>query len=221
MLFKSSILADKGQCTTRTVYSFLKQREAAGELKIENKGRNGLLITMLKKGWELSKSFKFAFLAFFRDKGCIPYIDTINTSPSGGTLGNPKDRIEKMCAKEGLNQAQANAVKEKVKKVDNIKSFGGLVKHFINQVKDGILMSLHTASDMEARRSALEKLRAKADLDAKVDLELKGIVEPKRTGAVLSPDEFDAMNYYHSLLATHSVVLYNKLCLEAGYAKIA
>lgn len=220
MLFKSSELAKKGECTTRTVYNFLKEREAAGEIKVENKGCNGLLITMLKKGWELSKSFKIPFLAYFRDKGLIPYINTTNTFPSGVDPNTPQDRIDKMCAKEGLNQAQTRAVKDKVKQVNNIKSLGGIVKHFINQVKEGILMALQSGNDMQARRNALDKLRAKADLDAKVDLELKGIVEPKPNGALMTTQEFDAIREYHSLHATHSVILYNKLCLEAGYAKI-
>lgn len=221
MLFKSSELALQAHCSVRTVYTALRGMVSRGEITVQNKGCDGLLITMLKKGWQLTKSFiKTAFLAYFRDRGLIPYIYTTpNTSPSGGGGNNTTDRIGKMCAKEGLSEAQTRAVKEKVKKVDNIKSLGGLVKYFINQIKEGLLMALQSGHDIEARRKALESLRRKADLDARVELELKGIVEPKPTGGFMTIEELDDMSTYHSLHSTTSVMLYNKLCAEAGYSK--
>jgi hypothetical protein len=221
MFFKSSELAQRADCSTRTVYSFLREREAAGEIKVENKGRNGLLITMLKKGWELSQSFKLKFLAYFRDKGLIPYINTVNTNPTSAPPIPIPDRVDKMCAQEGLNESEIRAVKEKLKGVSEIKSLGGIVKYFIKQIKDGIMKGLKTSQEISEQKATIDRLRAKAELDAKTSMQIDGYVDPLTTGKLLSVSDLDAISEYNSKVSTRSVQIFNQLCLEAGLSRKA
>lgn len=87
-LFKTQDIADYLGCSSRQVGIMLTEFKEAGKLTWKNRGRNGILITMLKGGWELTKKFfkKFAFLAYFRDKGLIPYIDISNTTAVVGKV---------------------------------------------------------------------------------------------------------------------------------------
>lgn len=209
-LFKTEEFAQQANCSTRTVYTFLRERVARDEIKVENKGRNGLLITVLRKGWELCKLFKFAFLAYFRDKGLIPYINTINTIPSGGGGNQPKDRIEKMCAKEGLNEGETRAVKNKISKISGIRSLGAVVKWAISQIKGGAMKSLVSSKDIEQREIMKERLQKQAQTDAKAILEAKGIFE-QIPGLNATFEELDAFNAYHAMLSTYAANRLNEL----------
>jgi len=221
-LFKSDEIAARGGCTTRTAYSFLKERESKGEITIQNKGCDGLLITVLKKGWELSKLFKTAFLAYFRDKGLIPFIYTSNTSPPSGVGSNSnlKDKVEKMCSQAGLSEAQTRKVKESLKTVKEIKNLGGLVKHFINKIKDGIMQAVKNSQEIEQEKILDDKLKDQSYTDARAEMQIQGIEEPKKKGMFMTIDELDAFRAYEAIKESKSIVIYNRLRLENGLAKI-
>ena len=219
-LFLTTELAERGNCSGRTVYSFLKDCVSKGFLSVQNKGRNGLLISVLKKGWKLTLMFmKTAFLAYFRDLGRIPYIYTPNTYPQGGGFNKQPNRIDKICKKEGLTEAQTRTIKEKISLVDKVKNIGGLVKYFINQIKDGILKPTFTGEEIAHRELQLNELKNKANLDARTQLELDGIREPKPKGVIMTIQELDDYYLYCTRLSTLEVTLFNQLCLEHGLSK--
>jgi DNA-binding MarR family transcriptional regulator len=186
MLFKTSDIAEQAKCTNRTVYNVLNKLKEDGHLTSESKGRNGILVVMLKKGWELCKLFKFAFLAFFRNKNAIPYSyigDNKDPVPRPPPDPNP-DRVSKMCLKEGLNESEIRIVRQKVDKVPVIKNLGGLVKCFINQVKDGVFGSKSTKQEVVMTHASMknpfeaERERDYALRRAKDELKRLGIEYP-------------------------------------------
>lgn len=218
-LFKYEELAKRADCTPRTVYTFLKDREARGEIKVQNKGRSGLLVTILKKGWELSKLFKTAFLAFFRHSGRIPYLYICNKDPSPSGTGIKFTLIEKMCRKAGLNESQTRAVKEKIGLLKNIKSLAGSITHFIKQVKEGVLEAVKSYAEKERDQKVRNELWSNAERAARAELAVKGITCPKSSGAVMTIEELDAFNSYHIIMQNKQQEIYKRVAAQRGVLK--
>lgn len=213
--FTSKELAGQSGCTERTVYTILQEAQKRGELTVKNKGRYGLLIKVLKKGWELTKLLKFAFLAYFRDKGLIPYIYTSNTSPRGGGSNQSEDRIGKMCRQAGLNEGQTRAIREQIGKIGSIRNLGGLVKHFINKLKEGAMRAIMSGTEVLHRQAMKEKLQKQAETDVRATLASQGIVE-KVPGVGCTIEELDAFRNYGAIFGARLNQRMMELCKEHG-----
>jgi hypothetical protein len=214
-LFKHKEMAQIAGCSERTIYSFLQEGIKNEEISVENKGRNGVMVTMLKKGWELTKSLKTAFLAYFRDKGLIPYIYTSNTSPPRVGTNQSEDRIGKICRKAGLNEAQTRAIREQLNKISVIRNLGALVNFFIKKLKEGAVKAILSGSEVLYRQSMKEKLQKQAEIEIREDLARIGIVE-RVPGVGCTIEELDAFREYGAIFGSRLNKRMMELCSENG-----